>query len=147
MPDLNADCDLMLEKVKRALGDPAAPLPLLIAIDGRPAAGKSTIATWLSRRIKVPVIRTDEFIVRGREPLEWRKSDLARAMRIHFNHERPVIVEGVCVLGMLDNIDVDPDFLVWIERQDAERDPLELMDDYVSEFEPVSMADYVLKWQ
>lgn len=54
--------------------------PLLIIVTGRPAAGKSALATWLSQQLGIPVMRKDNIREVLFDGLGWK--DRARAQRL-----------------------------------------------------------------
>lgn len=88
----------------------------LIAIDGYHAAGKSTIAREVAARLRVPCLHLDDFLVRNQgaflECLRYEQLSLALC-------QRPVIVEGVCMLAVLRRLAVTADLFVYIRA--AER--------------------------
>lgn len=90
----------------------------LIALDGCPGAGKSTLAARLSARLTIRTVRLDDYLVP--EPTGFLDflayEELQRALL-----RRPVIVEGVCMLDVLDRLDLRPDQLVYLRAPLAER--------------------------
>lgn len=51
-------------------------LPLLIGVDGRWGAGKSSVASWLAWQLGMPAVSLDLYMIRDSKPLEWRSEDL-----------------------------------------------------------------------
>jgi hypothetical protein len=95
--------------------------PLLIGVDGRDGAGKSSVASWLAWQLGMPVIHLDLFLMLGADPLAWRTDDLNRAIGSRLDHPtrpRPVIVEGVLLLDALSGIERNVNLLAWITGDD-----------------------------
>lgn len=135
----------LLTALKEALG-PERP-PLVIGIDGRWGAGKSSLASWLSWQLEMPVVHLDLYIIPNTGPLEWRYGDLGRAIHARLDTKRPVIVEGVCLCRALQVLDLAPDFLVWLENESGpEPSPHEPTRDYIRDFSPRENADFKLTW-
>ncbi len=90
----------------------------LIALDGLPGSGKSTLAIGLSAWSKIRVVHLDDFLGRDRSGftnhLVYER--LQRALL-----RRPVIVEGVCMLDVLDRLSLRPDRFVYLEAAFAAR--------------------------
>lgn len=104
----------ILTQVLVRIGYPEERYPLLIAIDGRCGAGKSSLAAWLSWQLGAPTVNLDLFLTG--KGLEWRKDDLARlfASRLEMG---PLIVEGVFVLDILQDINRNLDCVIFVENQ------------------------------
>lgn len=135
----------LLATLKDALGPER--LPLVIGIDGRWGAGKSSLASWLSWQLEMPVVHLDLYIIPGTDPLEWRYGDLGRAIHSRLGTRRPVIVEGVCLCKALQGLNLGSDFLVWIENESGpEPSPHDPTRDYIRDFSPNGNADFKLTW-
>jgi hypothetical protein len=64
------------------------------------------------------------------------------------NQQRPVIVEGICLCQVLQQVNRKPDFLVWIENESGPRSHgRETTVACVRQFQPKKMADYRLIWR
>lgn len=117
----------------------------LIGIDGYHATGKTTLARSLSAALGVPVVHLDTFLHphQGSFVRSIRLPELSAALR-----QRPVIVEGVCLLAALSLAGVKPDLLIYILG--SEPHPMTSGDrsalasevrDYHRKWQPVDMAD------
>ncbi len=144
MLDVLPDGNRLLQAVREALAV-AGSQSFIIGIDGRPGAGKSSAATWLGWQLGLPVVALELFTVPGCEPVEWRYEDLGRVLATLVG--KAAIVEGDCLCEVLQALDRDPDFLVWIHNQGSrEHGPEEPTDDYVRAFDPAGNADFTLTW-
>ena len=90
----------------------------LIAIDGLPGAGKSSLAASLSALLTIRAVHLDDYLAHGcigfTDYLGYE--DLQRALL-----RRPVIVEGVCMLDVLDRLDRRPDQFIYLQAPFAEQ--------------------------
>lgn len=124
----------------------------LIAIDGRPYAGKSNLARFLAWRFGVPAIHTDLFLKPGQGKVDYRYRNLDCVLRSRLGRESPVpvIVEGVAVLRLLNRLSLQPDYLVHIsglQQADCSGGAnLEAdLDAYELEFSPKERANRIIE--
>jgi hypothetical protein len=101
----------LLRTLRRKLGPDR--LPLIIGIDGRWGAGKSSLASWLAWQLGMPSVHLDLYVERDSEPLSWRYEDLTRIIGARLVLARPIIVEGIRLCQPLRAIDLDPGYWVW----------------------------------
>ena len=80
----------LLRTLQRKLGPNR--LPLIIGIDGRSGAGKSSLASWLAWQLGMPSVHLDLYVERDSEPLSWRYEDLTRVITARLELARPIIV-------------------------------------------------------
>ncbi len=116
----------LLAQVQKELGPNRQ--PLLIAIDGLDGVGKSTLASWLAWQLEMPSLHLDVYLVRNSKPQQWRVDDLDRAIRSRLNLGRPVIIEGVLLLDVLDQVGRTPNFLVYIHREEDKHEEWDATD-------------------
>lgn len=123
----------------------------LLAIDGFYGAGKSTLARGLVTQLGVPSIHLDDYLIRNRGGFVdfLRYSELSIALR-----QRPVLVEGVCMLGVLERLGIMPDVLVYVQDPELERRKTGRDSPFATEvleyhhnFNPVCVADIVYERQ
>jgi pantothenate kinase-related protein Tda10 len=96
----------LLSRVNAALGPDRK--PLLIAIDGPDGVGKSSLASWLAWQLGMPSVHLDLYVIRDSKPLKWMTDEVARLIQTRASLGRPIIVEGICVLDVLDQITRSP---------------------------------------
>lgn len=94
---------------------------VLVAIDGYPLAGKSTLGRYLAWRFQVSLIETDWFMVRGQGRFEYRYDELRRVLDHRLGREdpeanRPVLVDGAVILRVLDHLGLKPNFSIRLKR-------------------------------
>jgi broad-specificity NMP kinase len=86
----------------------------LIAVDGYQGVGKSWIAREIATRLRIPCVHLDDFLTRNQgaflKCLQYEQ--LALAIR-----QRPVVVEGVCILAALERLAVTADVIVYIRAR------------------------------
>jgi len=92
----------------------------IIAIDGDLGCGKTKLANELSEKIQIPVLHVDDFLI----PNTGRFLDSIKYFDLKKNLKEAgsrVIIEGICLLDVLDKINVKYSKYLFIERK--ENDP------------------------
>lgn len=92
----------------------------LVAIDGRSGAGKSTLGRFLAHHLNVTLVETDCFLL-GNKGVAYHEDQLHRVITSRTNKGRPVLVEGICLLQLLRKLDLNHDYLIYVD--DDEFDP------------------------
>jgi hypothetical protein len=81
--------------------------------------------------------------------LNYRMEDLARVIQSRLGSDRPIMIEGLRVLELLERLHVPCDFLVWVEQEG--REPAQAfakqLADYERRFNPRKRADEIFLWQ
>jgi hypothetical protein len=90
----------LLTRVKEALTPNR--LPLLIVIDGADNSGKSSLASWLAWQLGMPAVQLDLYLT-DLHPMRWLTAELARVVKHRIDNGRPVILDGVCALDVVDH--------------------------------------------
>ena len=103
--------------VRKALGEWHK---FTIAIDGFDGSGKSTLGRYLSWQTEISIIEIDMLLNSKKEGLTYRLDDVKRLIETRHSLNRPVIIEGVFLLRFLEEINLEPDYLIYIEKQDHE---------------------------
>jgi hypothetical protein len=96
------------------LSERSAPIHL-IAIDGTTGAGKSFLRNQLARALCAHELEFDEYLIRDREEFvrALKMKDLANALT---QLQTPVVASGVCMLKVLQQLQIEPDVLVYVKR-------------------------------
>jgi hypothetical protein len=131
----------LLRQVKDRLGPDRR--PLLIAIDGADGVGKSSLASWLAWQLGMPAIHLDLYTIRDSRPLMWHTEEVARLAEIRLSRGMPIIVEGILVLNVMEEIGRCPDFLAYI-RGDGGHSLSKRLADYRLRQKPETRAHFSL---
>lgn len=119
----------------------------LVAIDGRPGAGKTTLGRFLAWRFNITHLETDLFLMRGQGRLIRRNDEIVRIIdgRVKRADPRPIIVDGVNVLQLLEAVQRPPDFLIHVSDAALPTDDLlnlqTEVEDYEAQFDPWARAN------
>jgi hypothetical protein len=121
----------------------------LVAIDGHPGVGKTTLGRFLAWRFNVALIETDWFLIERQGRLVYRNDEIARIItkRIDGWNPKPVIVDGASVLRLLTATGRSPDFVIYVTNKNAPESYGDLAADlaaYDAEFAPRERADLTL---
>ncbi len=121
----------------------------LVAIDGVDAAGKSNLGRYLGWQLGMPVIETDLYFNTEQGGLSYHFDALRLNLDARLSRDRPVIVEGVRVLAIVQELSLVPDFLIWVEQEGHTGSHLltEQLSTYQTEFAARSRADWIFTWQ
>jgi hypothetical protein len=88
----------------------------------------------------------------GEQHSEHRLSDLSRALRSRLDQGRPVIVEGVFLLHVLQRLELRPQVLIYMKRNRTMWSKVEhtgvaqRLAAYRQGFNPESKADVICHW-
>jgi hypothetical protein len=121
---------------------------LTIVTDGVDGAGKSALSRYVSWQLGVPVIETDLLLIRDSMPVEYHLECLK--LQIDFRHSlnRPVLLEGIKILETLSKLNVEPDFLIFVESSErlGSDDLGDEIQDYFKRYKPREKANYIYTW-
>lgn len=118
----------------------------MIIIDGKPGVGKTTLGRFLAWRFNISLIETDLFSLQN--PNRYNYNNEAVRTVINYRQElskRPVIVEGVVALRLLDDLNICADFHIHVTCKEATATLREEYSGYVEKFQPKRKADIVLE--
>jgi uridine kinase len=111
--ELSIQDQLLIDQISQALGPWHK---YLIAIDGRDGSGKSRLARFLAFKLDMPMIETDLFLIPHQGEPIYRYDELKNAIDTRHQLDRPVIVEGILILDLLDHIALKQDYLVYVSN-------------------------------
>jgi len=112
----------------------------IVGIDGKDGAGKSTIARKVSSELKIRHINLDDYVEKhsGTYVPNIKNEELLAAINSSNN---PLIIEGVCLLAIMEKFNLKPDLSVYVKKMDRygfwhDRDECDLEED---------VDDFILK--
>jgi hypothetical protein len=120
---------------------------LLIAVDGRDHSGKTTIASFIAWQHSIPVIYTDLFLVKGADPVRHDYDAIAALIARRHELNRPVIVEGIKTLKILENVGCEADFLVVTENISSDGSLGDEITEYARLYRPNEKANFTFRWE
>jgi hypothetical protein len=121
--------------------------PRIIGIDGELGAGKTTLAERLSGELLCPCVHLDSFLIPGQASFlpSIQYGRLAAALA---GVTGTVIIEGICLLAVLERLALPADYLIFIEADPALNRPSSLlageMRSYARAYVPRSRAHRIL---
>ncbi|MEW8507891.1 MAG: hypothetical protein AB2598_14425 [Candidatus Thiodiazotropha sp.] len=119
---------------------------LLIAVDGRDHSGKTTIASFIAWQYSIPVIYTDYHLVKNATPMRHDYETIANLIARRHDMNRPVIVEGIKMLNILENVGCEVDFLVVTENTSCDGSIGEEITEYTDLYRPYEKAIFTFRW-
>lgn len=88
---------------------------VLIGIDGTDGAGKTRLANELAKMLDFHLVHLDDFLDKNRggflDYLDYSK------IKYSLKSHRMCLVEGICLLDVMERIGFNLDFLIYIKRQ------------------------------
>jgi hypothetical protein len=126
--------------------------PKIVAIDGGLGAGKTDVANQLATSLKWNCVHLDAYLFPGRGSFE-PSMDYDELQRAIIEADEPAIVEGVCILAVLQRISLIPNFLVFVDPapqfKDTPKAPIldAEVKTYLERFLPRSKADAIIQWE
>lgn len=121
---------------------------MTIAVDGVDGSGKSTLARFLAWQLGMPAIETDTMIPAGAVEPKPDPALLNRLISSRHEGDRPLIVEGVFVLRSLNELGINPDFLVRVEASgiDGSYTWEKQLNDYSKDYPRANSPDFLFSW-
>ncbi len=99
--------------------------PVIVAIDGKSGAGKTTLGRFLSWRFNVSLLESDLFLIRSEQKISYRYDDVRNVILARLDGNRPIIVEGIVALALLKDTGFDPEFHIRVECVEADVSDME----------------------
>jgi hypothetical protein len=121
---------------------------MTIAIDGVDDSGKSTLARFLAWQLGMPALETDTTLPPDSPTPTPNTCILRELIRSRHLRNRPVIVEGIVILGTLQRLEVVPEFLVRVEAtgRQGSSDWHGRFTDYERNFPRILRPDFLFTW-
>ncbi|WP_322080089.1 nucleoside/nucleotide kinase family protein [Burkholderia cenocepacia] len=89
----------------------------IVAIDGCPLAGKSTVCVQICERLGIVGLELDDYLVpdRGEYVNALRTNEVLRALQEAHSRTSLVLLDGVCMRAILEVLDITADLLVYVQ--------------------------------
>jgi len=137
-------------KVVEALTPIMRGLPgVIVTIDGRDGAGKTTLGRYLAWHFNVTLIETDLFLIPAQDYLIHLDDQINRIIERRITSPRPVIVEGISMLQLMKRINRVPDFSIYVTNPQHSSSKLleQRLSAYEAVFAPSAKANIVVKME
>jgi thymidylate kinase len=106
------------QQVVDALAPVMRGLPgIIVTIDGRDGAGKTTLGRYLAWHFNVTLIETDLFLIPTQDHLIYLDDQINRIIERRVTWPLPVIVEGVAMLQLMKRISRVPAFTLYLTNR------------------------------
>lgn len=123
----------------------------LIGIDGRNGVGKTTLGRFLAWQFNVTLIESDLFLLRNTGSVDRRIEEIDRLIECRLQKPRPVILEGVMLFSMLNELNRMADYVVYCQSANySPGNPLEpMLQKYEEKYLPTTRSNLVvdLDWE
>ena len=119
---------------------------VIVTIDGRFGVGKTTLGRYLAWHFNVSLIETDLFVIPAREHIIHLDDQINRIIERRITTPRPVIVEGISMLQIMQRINRIPDFSLYVAnplRSGRKMD--KRLESYEEAFSPSTTATMVVR--
>lgn len=138
-----------MDKLVSLLRSLRASQPRIIGIDGELGCGKTTVARHLSKELECESLHLDSYLLKGRGSFvrSIRYDELRDAIALR---KGQFILEGLCLLAVLEGLSLRPDFLVYVDPEirfrNARKSPLLQSEvrDYIEKYSPHAKADAII---
>ncbi len=126
---------------------------MTIVVDGVDYSGKSTLSRFLSWQLSMPTIETDLAFINSKDakdndPPVHDVGLINRLIKMRHDMNRPVIVEGVFMLKLFDQLHIQPEILIRASCVSSPRTgswPIAFAK-YVREYPRSTEPDYKYEW-
>ena len=107
--------------------------PSIIAIDGRDGDGKTTLGRFLAWYFNITLLETDLYLL-GDNSLRRNTEEIRRVIDARLGRRRPIVVEGVGVLQLLEDVGCPPAFHIYIRNRRTHWVGAQEFEDYKSKY-------------
>jgi len=135
--------EVALSLAPRLVGFPRC----IIAIDGRDGDGKTTLGRFLAWYFNVTLLETDLYLI-GDNSLRRHTEEIRHVIDARLERRLPMIVEGVGVLQLLEDVGRKPDFHIYIRNRRTHwvgSQVAAMLKTYEDKYEPWKVADKLVE--
>ena len=118
---------------------------ILVGIDGRNGIGKTTLGRYLAWKFNVSLIEADLFLKVGCGTPEHFLNEINRIIQFRLDKPRPVILESIGLLRILERLGRRSDFMVYCysNNYDPDDELRPWLDEYDHTYAPRDRANIV----
>lgn len=117
---------------------------IIIGIDGSNGAGKSTLSSFISWQFTIPVVHLDLFLFLSEDDYYSSLNIEHLGDLINHQHNRPIIIEGIFLLEVLETFNIEPDILIYASGYEGAGE-VEGLKKYRNKYNPKKKAGFVWK--
>jgi hypothetical protein len=117
-----------------------------VAVDGCTGVGKSELGRYLAWKLDMPCIETDMYRIEpGVTYPRYRINELKTVIKSRHELNQPVILEGNFLLRTMEQISIEPDFLIYVKnkRADCGYTSRESWLGYLADYKPERRAHFI----
>ena len=120
--------------------------PVVIAIDGRPGSGKTTLGRYLAWYFNISLVETDLFLESG-QGFKYRLAELGHVVSTRLARERPVLLDSIAVGWLLRDLGQPAAFTVYVSNNGPSRgnSPHARVESYEAAIRPLEVANLVIE--
>jgi hypothetical protein len=98
--------------------------PIIIGIDGSTGVGKSNLAYCIGCKFNIPVINIDHYVEEIHDSYKEAVAlePLDKLTKRYRNTERSYVIEGVCLLEILEALYINPDILLYYKLYNSRKE-------------------------
>jgi len=118
---------------------------IIVTIDGRDGVGKTTLGRYLAWHFNITLVETDLFLIPAEDYLIHLDDQVNRIIERRVTTPRPVIVEGISILQLMQRIHRVPGFAIYVANpmHPGSRSLKHRLAAYEDAFTTVTKADFV----
>lgn len=139
LPAYSTVVDALVPIMRRSPG-------VIVTIDGRGGAGKTTLGRYLAWHFNVTLIETDLFLIPAQDYLIHLDDQINRIIERRVTTPLPVLVEGISMLQLMQRINRVADFSIYVTRPGRKSSTRmdQRLSVYEAAFDPSAKANLVV---